>query len=76
MESLQALKTNTHNPPAPQKILNMSKVMRKDSTNAFNSCYPSFLFADIDSINLVGAAHTSHQTVSILTLQTSFHTPL
>lgn len=52
------------------------KVKRKAITNPPNSYYPSFLFADIDSTDLLGAAHTSHRTVSIVTAQTSCHIAL
>ena len=47
--------------------------LRKASTNPLNSYYASFLFADIDSTDLLGAAHTSPHTVSIVTSQASCH---
>ena len=52
------------------------KVDRKAITNPPNSYYPSFLLADIDSTDLLGAAHTFHRTVSIVTAQTNCHIAL
>ena len=47
----------------------VKKVERKDSTNPLNSYHASFLLADIDNTDLLGAVHTSHGTISIVTAQ-------
>lgn len=49
------------------------KVKRKVSNNPVSSHSSSFVCADIGSFNLVGAAHTSHPTVWVVTEQTSCH---
>lgn len=55
------MKINQKN-PANKKLKKYAhyKVYRKDSTNPLNSDTASFLLADIDNTDLLGAARTSH----------------
>ena len=75
MKQLKALKTKKQDKTRQnlQRYAHGYKVKKKACTNLLNSDYASFQFANIDSIDLLGAAHISYRTVSIVTAQTSCH---
>ena len=56
-----------------QRYAHGYKINNKVSTKPLSSCYASFLFSDIDSSDLLGAAHGFHHTFSLMTAQKSCH---